>query len=126
MPTKRIVLIAHDNRKDDLVDWARFNRETLAAHDLSATGTTGGLLETALGVPVRKYLSGPLGGDQQNGAAIAEGRGDVVFFFWDPSSPHPHDVDVNALLRIAVHYNVALACNRVTADFLISSPLLER
>lgn len=123
---KRIALIAHDNCKAALLDWARFNRGTLAQHELYATGTTGGLLSAALEVPIVPFLSGPLGGDQQVGAAIAEGRLDFVIFFWDPLEPHPHDVDVKALLRIAVVYNVPIACNRATADFLLSSPLMER
>jgi methylglyoxal synthase len=122
---KQIALIAHDSRKLDLLDWARFNRGTLARHDLHATGTTGALIAEELGLEVHRYLSGPLGGDQQIGAAIAEGRIDVVVFFWDPLEPHPHDVDVKALLRIAVVYNVAIACNRATADFLLSSPLMS-
>jgi methylglyoxal synthase len=122
---KRIALIAHDNCKADLIDWARYNRGTLHRHELFATGTTGGLLSTELGFSVTQYLSGPLGGDQQVGAAIAEGRVDFVIFFWDPLEPHPHDVDVKALLRIAVVYNVPIACNRSTADFILSSPLME-
>jgi methylglyoxal synthase len=123
---KRIALIAHDNCKSDLVDWARYNRGTLARHVLFATGTTGSLLSDDLGLPVTTFLSGPLGGDQQVGAAVAEGRLDFVIFFWDPLAPHPHDVDVKALLRIAVVYNVPIACNRSTADFVLSSPLMER
>jgi len=123
-PRRKIALIAHDNLKQDLLDWARFNRGTLAKHDLLATGTTGALIAGELDLPVHRFLSGPLGGDQQVGAAIAEGRVDVVIFFWDPLEPHPHDVDVKALLRIAVVYNVPMACNRATADFLLSSPLL--
>jgi methylglyoxal synthase len=127
MPTrKRIVLIAHDNKKTDLLEWARFNRGTLAAHDLFGTGTTGTLLSKELGLEVTRFLSGPLGGDQQVGAAIAEGRVDLIIFFWDPLEPHPHDVDVKALLRIAVVYDVPIACNRATADFVLSSPLLGR
>ena len=122
---KRLALIAHDNCKGDLLDWARFNRRTLAAHDLYGTGTTGTLLATELDLPVVRFLSGPLGGDQQVGAAIVEGRLDFVIFFWDPLEPHPHDVDVKALLRIAVVYNIPIACNRSTADFLLSSPLME-
>jgi methylglyoxal synthase len=121
---KRIVLIAHDNRKADLLEWARFNRGTLSQHELHATGTTGALLSDELGLEVKRFLSGPLGGDQQVGAAIAEGRVDVVIFFWDALEPHPHDVDVKALLRIAVVYNVPIACNRSTADFVMSSPLM--
>jgi len=121
---KRVALIAHDNRKDDLLAWARYNRGTLAQHDLYATGTTGARLGSDLDLPVTLFLSGPLGGDQQVGAAIAEGRIDFVIFFWDPLKPHPHDVDVKALLRIAVVYNVPIACNRASADFMLSSPLM--
>jgi methylglyoxal synthase len=124
-PRKRVALIAHDNCKTDLLDWARYNRGTLSLHELFATGTTGTLVEADLGLRVTSFLSGPLGGDQQIGAAIAEGRIDFVIFFWDPLEPHPHDVDVKALLRIAVVYNVPIACNRSTADFLLSSPLME-
>ncbi len=122
---KRIALIAHDNRKLDLLDWARFNRGTLARHELYGTGTTGGLVERELGVPVHRFLSGPLGGDQQIGAGVAEGRLDVVIFFWDPLMSQPHDVDVKALLRIAVVHDTPIACNRATADFLLSSPLMS-
>jgi methylglyoxal synthase len=123
---KRIALIAHDNRKPDLLDWAQYNRGTLSHHDLFATGTTGSWLESEVGLDVHRFLSGPLGGDQQVGAGIAEGRIDFVIFFWDPLEPHPHDVDVKALLRIAVVYNVPIACNRASADFMLSSPLMER
>lgn len=122
---KRVVLIAHDNRKADMIEWARFNRGTLAGHELYATGTTGALVARELDLPVTRFLSGPLGGDQQVGAAIAEGRVDFVVFFWDPLEPQPHDVDVKALLRIAVVCNVPIACNRATADFVLSSPLME-
>lgn len=122
---KRIALIAHDNRKADLLDWARYNRGTLSEHQLFGTGTTGGLIAAELGLDVTRFRSGPLGGDQQIGAAIAEGRIDLVIFFWDPLEPQPHDVDVKALLRIAVVYNIPMACNRATADFLLSSPLMR-
>ncbi len=122
---KRIALIAHDNRKPDLVEWALFNRGTLARHELYATGTTGALVAQELDLNVNRFLSGPLGGDQQVGAAIAEGRIDFVVFFWDPLEPQPHDVDVKALLRITVVYNIPIACNRSTADFLLSSPLMN-
>ena len=122
---KRIALIAHDNRKLDLLEWARFNRGTLAEHELFATGTTGGMVEDALDLRVHRFLSGPLGGDQQVGAGLAEGRLDVVIFFWDPLQPQPHDVDVKALLRIAVVCNCPIACNRATTDFVLSSPLMS-
>ena len=124
-PRKRIALIAHDNRKGDLLEWAVHNRDTLARHALSATGTTGALLARELGLPITRYRSGPLGGDQQIGAAIVEGALDFVVFFTDPLAPHPHDVDVKALLRIAVVYNVPIACNRATADFLLTSALMD-
>lgn len=123
---KTIALIAHDNKKPALLEWARFNRDTLAAHRLLATGTTGALLEKELRLPIEKLKSGPLGGDQQIGARISEGEVDAVVFFWDPLEPHPHDVDVKALLRIAVVYDIPIACNRSTADFVISSPLMAQ
>jgi methylglyoxal synthase len=123
---KRIAMIAHDNRKPDLLEWARYNRGTLSRHELYGTGTTGSLIADALGLPVERFLSGPLGGDQQVGAGLAEGRLDMVVFFWDPLQPQPHDVDVKALLRVAVVHNCPMACNRATADFLLSSPLMGR
>jgi len=134
---KNIALVAHDNRKKDLIEWVEWNVDNLAKHSLTCTGTTGNLVEKAIraklgktGVPldfqIYKLRSGPLGGDQQLGAMITEGKIDFVIFFWDPMEPHPHDVDVKALLRIAVLYNIPIACNRSTADFMVSSPLLNQ
>ncbi len=123
--TKNVVLIAHDSRKQDLLEWVQYNVPVLREHRMFATGTTGALIEGATGLPIHRFRSGPFGGDQQVGAKIAEGELDVVIFFWDPLEPQPHDPDVKALLRIAVLYNVPTACNRATADFLVASPLFH-
>lgn len=133
--TKRIAMIAHDNRKKDLIEWVEYNWEVLQDHQIICTGTTGSLVEKALfknmndksskKPEIKKLRSGPLGGDQQMGALIAEGMIDIIIFLWDPMQPQPHDVDVKALLRISVLYNVPTACNRSTADFMISSPLFN-
>jgi methylglyoxal synthase len=121
--TPRIALIAHDARKDDLVEWAAFNRETLSRCELVGTASTGGLIVRRTKLAITLLRSGPLGGDAQVGAMLVDGQVDLVVFFWDPLTTQPHDVDVKALLRLAVLYNVPIACNRASADFLISSPL---
>ena len=130
---KNIALVAHDNRKKDLIEWIEWNYTSIIEHKLICTGTTGDMVEQTLkkklekedmDFNITKLKSGPLGGDQQMGAMIAEGKVDVIIFLWDPMEPQPHDVDVKALLRISVLYNVPTACNRATADFLISSPLI--
>jgi methylglyoxal synthase len=123
---KHIALVAHDDRKGDLLEWAEYNRDILADHVLYATGTTGRMLGDRLDLPVTCFQSGPLGGDQQIGALIASGDLDMLVFFWDPMSPQPHDSDVKALVRIAVVWNIPIACNRTSADYLITSPLMEQ
>ena len=122
---KRVALVAHDNKKKDLIDWAVYNKTVLSNHELIATGTTGKLLEEHLGRPVKKLFSGPLGGDQQIGAMIAEEKLDLLVFFWDPMEAQPHDSDVKALLRVAVAWNILIACNRTTADFILTSVLMN-
>jgi methylglyoxal synthase len=122
---KRIAMVAHDNKKQELIEWAVYNKTVLSKHQLFATGTTGLLLENALDQSVTKFLSGPLGGDQQIGSAIAEGKLDVLIFFWDPMEAQPHDPDIKALLRVAVTWNILIACDRATADFILTSPLMH-
>ena len=135
---KNLALVAHDNRKADLIQWVELNFDSIMQHKLICTGTTGAMIEESLKKKLSKekrsilstsitiLKSGPLGGDQQLGALIVEGKVDAEIFLWDPMQAQPHDVDVKALLRIAVVYNVPMACNRSTADFLISSPLLNQ
>jgi methylglyoxal synthase len=124
-PSKRVALVAHDKRKGELVDWAKKNRKALSTHQLVATGTTGKLLEKELGLPVEELITGPLGGDQQLGAMIAQCQMDLVIFFWDPLEAQPHDSDVKALIRLAVAWNIIIACNVTTADFIMASPLMQ-
>lgn len=122
---KNIALVAHDHRKADLLEWASANKEILAQHHLYATGTTGKMIEEALHLPITKFLSGPLGGDQQIGSLIATGQIDMIVFYWDPMNAQPHDTDVKALLRLSVTWNILLACDRTTADFIITSPFMS-
>jgi methylglyoxal synthase len=123
---KKIALVAHDNKKPELLEWARFNRDLLAHHKIFATGTTGTFIEKELKIPIKRLESGPLGGDQQVGSKIVEGEIDFLIFFWDPLEPQPHDPDVKALLRMAVVWNIPIACDRSSADFMISSPLMDK
>ena len=125
-PLKRIALVAHDKRKEELLAWSEKNREFLAKHQLVGTGSTGDLIEKRLQVSVEKLLTGPLGGDQQLGAMIATGKLDIIFFFWDPLETQPHDSDVKALIRLAVAWNIIIACNKTTADFIVTSPLMQQ
>lgn len=124
-PDKKIALVAHDNKKSDLLEWAKYNRTLLAHHILYATGTTGTALEREIDLKINRLQSGPLGGDQQIGAEIVENEIDFLIFFWDPLEPMPHDPDVKAFLRMAVVWNIPIACNRTSADFMISSPLMD-
>lgn len=124
-PRKRIALVAHDYRKKDLIDWAESNKAILKHHDLFGTGTTGGMIQKQTGLSIQQFKSGPVGGDLQIGAAIAESKIDILIFFWDPLQAQPHDVDVKALLRIAVVYNIPVACSRSSADFMITSELFS-
>lgn len=125
MNRKVIILVAHDAKKTDMLEWASFNRETLNSFEIYATQTTGQILRDKLGLAIHLLKSGPLGGDAQVASMIVEGKADILVFFWDPLTPQPHDVDVKALLRLAVLYNIPIACNRSTADYIISSPLIN-
>jgi len=122
---KKIALVAHDYRKRDMLDWAEYNKDILKKHKLFGTGTTGGLIAGQLQLDVHAFKSGPLGGDLQIGAAISENEIDMMIFFWDPLQAQPHDVDVKALLRIAIVYNIPIACDRASADFMITSHLMD-
>ena len=123
---KRVALVAHDKRKEELLQWVKKHQDALAQHHLVGTGSTAKLVEKETGLKVEKVISGPLGGDQQLGAMIAEGRMDLIVFFWDPLEAQPHDSDVKALIRLAVAWNIIIACNITTADFVMASSLMQQ